>query len=137
MYAVIRTGGKQYRVKTGDVLEIEHLSVKDPNVNFKPILVSTDDGRTLHGREAGDFTVAAKMLGDAKGDKVVVFKYKNKTGYANRTGHRQLYSLIEITSIGDASAQPEPQPEPETSAEPEPETTGESEPAAEAAASGA
>ena len=137
MYAVIRTGGKQYRVKTGDVLEIEHLSVKDPKVSFKPILVSTDDGRTLHGREAGDFTVGAKMLGDAKGDKVVVFKYKNKTGYANRTGHRQLYSLIEITSIGDASARPEPQPEPETSAEPEPETTGEPEPAAEAAASGA
>jgi large subunit ribosomal protein L21 len=131
MYAVIRTGGKQYRVKTGDVLEIEHLSVKDPNVSFKPVLVSTDDGRTLHGREAGDFTVGAKMLGDAKGDKVIVFKYKNKTGY------RQLYSLIEITSIGDTKAQPEPQPELETPTEPEPQTTGEPEPAAEAAAGGA
>ena len=136
MYAVIRTGGKQYRVKTGDVLEIEHLSAKEPNVSFRPVLVSTDDGRTLHGREAGDFTVEAKMLGDAKGDKVVVFKYKNKTGYANRTGHRQLYSLIEITSIGNTKAQPEPQSEPEA-VEPEPQTTGESEPAAEAAASGA
>ena len=132
MYAVIRTGGKQYRVKTGDVLEIEHLSVKDPDVSFKPILVSTDDGRTLHGREVGDFTVGAKMLGDAKGDKVVVFKYKNKTGYTNRTGHRQLYSLIEINSIASSSAQPEPQPEPQTSAEPEPQTAGEPEPAAEA-----
>jgi len=137
MYAVIRTGGKQYRVKTGDVLEVEHLSAKDPKVSFRPVLVSTDDGRTLHGREAGDFTVEAKMLGDAKGDKVVVFKYKNKTGYANRTGHRQLYSLIEITSIGNAKAQPEPQPEPEVGAEREPQTTGESEPPAEAAASGA
>ena len=118
MYAVIRTGGKQYRVKTGDVLEIEHLSVKDPNVSFKPVLVSTDDGRTLHGREAGDFTVAAKMLGDAKGDKVVVFKYKNKTGYTNRTGHRQLYSLIEITSIGNGGAEPEAPAQPEPAAEP-------------------
>ena len=136
MYAVIRTGGKQYRVKAGDVLEIEHLSVKDPDVSFRPILVSTDDGRTLHGREASDFTVGAKMLGDAKGDKVIVFKYKNKTGYTNRTGHRQLYSLIEITSIGNTSAQPEPQPEPQASTEPEPQTTGESEPAAEAAAGG-
>ena len=125
MYAVIRTGGKQYRVKTGDVLEIEHLSVKDPNVSFKPVLVSTDDGRTLHGREAAEFTVGAKMLGDAKGDKVIVFKYKNKTGYANRTGHRQLYSLIEITSIASSSAQPEPQ------------AAGEPEPPAEAVASGA
>ena len=137
MYAVIRTGGKQYRVKAGDVLEIEHLSVQDADVSFTPILVSTDDGRTLYGSEASQFTVGAKMLGDAKGDKVIVFKYKNKTGYTNRTGHRQLYSLIEITSIGDTKAQPEPQPEPETPAEPEPQTTGEPEPQAEAAASGA
>ena len=137
MYAVIKTGGKQYRVKPGDVLENEHVTAQGPDVSFKPILVSTDDGRTLYGRDAGEYAVSAKLLGDAKGDKVIVFKYKNKTGYTNRTGHRQLYSLIEITSIGDTSAQPEPQPEPETSAEPEPETTGEPEPAAEAAASGA
>ena len=137
MYAVIRTGGKQYRVKTGDVLEIEHLSVKDPSVSFRPILVSTDDGRTLHGSEAGDFTVGAKMLGDAKGDKVTVFKYKNKTGYTNRTGHRQLYSLIEITSIASSHAQPETPAEPETQAEPEPVTPAEPEPAAEAVAGGA
>jgi large subunit ribosomal protein L21 len=102
MYAVIKTGGKQYRVKPGDVLEIEHVSPKDTDgdtVTFAPILVSTDDGRTLHGAQAGGFSVSAKMLGDAKGDKVIVFKYKNKTGYTNRTGHRQLYSLIEISSI--------------------------------------
>ena len=139
MYAVIRTGGKQYRVKAGDVLEIEHLSVKDPNVSFRPILVSTDDGRTLHGREAADFTVGAKMLGDAKGDKVIVFKYKNKTGYANRTGHRQLYSLIEITSIANAVAQPATvaDPEPQPWAQPEPEAPAEAEPAGEAAGGGA
>ena len=119
MYAVIRTGGKQYRVKAGDVLEIEHLSVKDTDVTFTPILVSTDDGRTLHGREAGEFAVSAKMLGDAKGDKVIVFKYKNKTGYTNRTGHRQLYSLIEITSIGSDGAQPETPAQPEPAAEPD------------------
>ena len=127
MYAVIRTGGKQYRVKAGDVLEIEHLSVKDTDVSFTPILVSTDDGRTLHGREASEFAVEAKMLGDAKGDKVIVFKYKNKTGYANRTGHRQLYSLIEITSIGSGSAQPETPPQPEPAAEPEPAQSAPSE----------
>ena len=118
MYAVIRTGGKQYRVKVGNVLEIEHLPVKDPSVSFKPILVSTDDGRTLHGREAAEFTVGAKMLGDAKGDKVIVFKYKNKTGYSNRTGHRQLYSLIEITSIGNGGVEPETPAQPEPAAEP-------------------
>ena|SRR5437660_3647063 len=109
MYAVIRTGGKQYRVKAGDVLEIEHLSTKDDAVTFTPILVSTDDGRTIHGREAGAYPVAAKLLGDAKGDKVTVFKYRNKSGYAAKTGHRQLYSLIKITSIGgNGSGVPEP-----------------------------
>ena len=109
MYAVIRTGGKQYRVKAGDVLEIEHLSTKDGAVTFTPILVSTDDGRTIHGREAGAYPVAAKLLGDAKGDKVTVFKYRNKSGYAAKTGHRQLYSLIEITSIGgNGAGAPEP-----------------------------
>jgi large subunit ribosomal protein L21 len=139
MYAVIRTGGKQYRVKPGDVLEIEHLSDKGPHrssdgssVSFTPILVSTDDGRTLHGREAGGFAVGATMLGDAKGDKVIVFKYKNKTGYANRTGHRQLYSLIEITTISESGARPEPAAEPE--AAPEAEAAPETEPAAEPAA---
>ena len=104
MYAVIRTGGKQYRVKTGDVLEIEHLSVKDPNVSFKPVLVSTDDGRTLHGREAGDFTVGAKMLGDAKGDKVVVFKYKPKSRYRRKYGQRPRLTELKISAIREPGA---------------------------------
>jgi large subunit ribosomal protein L21 len=100
MYAVIKTGGKQYRVKAGDVLEVEHLSHKGDEVSFNPILVSTDDGQTIHGAAAGDYPVTARMLGDAKGDKVIVFKYRPKSGYASKNGHRQLYSLIEITSIG-------------------------------------
>lgn len=110
MYAVIRTGGKQYRVTPGDLLEIEHLSVKGQDLHFTPLLVSTDDGRTLHGKEAGEYPVSAKLLGDAKGDKITVFKYRNKTGYAAKTGHRQLYSLIEITGIGDGAAKPAPAP---------------------------
>ena len=117
MYAVIRTGGKQYRVTPGDVLEVEHLSVKGEDVRFTPLLVSTDDGRTLHGREAGEFPVSARLLGDAKGDKITVFKYRNKTGYAAKTGHRQLYSLIEITAIGDGGAEAVPEaPAAETTA---------------------
>lgn len=121
MFAVIKAGGKQYRVKPGDVLEIEHVSPKDPGldddgatVSFAPILISTDDGRTLHGAKAAEFAVSAKMLGDAKGDKVIVFKYKNKTGYTNRTGHRQLYSLIEIVSITGGSETREAAAEPVT-----------------------
>lgn len=115
MYAVIRTGGKQYRVKAGDILEVEHLSAKGDDVTFTPLLVSTDDGQTIHGSAAGDYPVAARILGDAKGEKIIVFKYRNKTGYASKTGHRQLYSRIEITSIGGdsgtASSEPEASPD--------------------------
>ncbi|HLI56637.1 MAG TPA: 50S ribosomal protein L21 [Actinomycetota bacterium] len=109
MYAVIRTGGKQYRVKPGDILEIEHLSTKDAEVTFRPLLVSTDDGQTVHGTAAGDYPVVAKLVGDAKGDKIIVFKYRNKTGYAAKNGHRQLLSVIRIASIGSEVAK-EPAP---------------------------
>lgn len=101
MYAVIRTGGKQYRVKEGDVIEVEHLVSKSSKVSFVPILVVTDDGKTIYGRkELKAYTVSAKMVGDAKGDKINVLKYRPKSGYATHTGHRQLYSLIEVSSIG-------------------------------------
>lgn len=108
MYAVIKTGGKQYRVQAGDVIEVEHLGTKDAEVSFTPLLVSTDDGTTVHGKATADYPVAAKLLGDAKGDKVTVFKYRNKTGYASKTGHRQLYSLMEILSIGGVGPAAEP-----------------------------
>lgn len=107
MYAVIKTGGKQYRVATGDVIEVEHLrrAGDDETLTLTPLLVVTDDGKTLHGTKAlSDFQVGAKVVGEAKGDKIKVFKYRNKTGYARKTGHRQLYSRIEITSIGDGAA---------------------------------
>lgn len=109
MYAVIRTGGKQYRVKPGDILEVEHLSTRDSEVTFRPLLVGTDDGQTVHGSATGDYPVVAKLVGDAKGDKITVFKYRNKTGYAAKNGHRQLLSLIRIASIGSELAE-EPAP---------------------------
>jgi large subunit ribosomal protein L21 len=119
MYAVIRTGGKQYRVQPGDVIEVEHLGTKEDSVTFRPLLVATDDGQTLHGSATGDYPVSAKLLGDAKGDKVMVFKYRNKTGYAAKNGHRQLYSMIEITSIGSVgAAAPSPEAPAEAAEEP-------------------
>jgi large subunit ribosomal protein L21 len=103
MYAVIRTGGKQYRVRPGDVVQVEHLSLKGEVATFTPVLVVTEDGETVYGREQlGRYPVTARVVGDAKGDKVTVLKYRPKTGYASKRGHRQLYSLIEITSIGAA-----------------------------------
>lgn len=104
MYAVIKTGGKQYKVTQGDVIEVEHLKLKGDTASFTPILVVTDSGETVYGaKELKTYTVSAKVLGDAKGDKVQVLKYRPKSGYQTKTGHRQLYSLIEITGIGEGA----------------------------------
>ena len=104
MYAVIKTGGKQYKVTPGDVIEVERLGPKSSNTPT-PILVVDDQGKTIIGaKDLAAYKVGLKVVGEAKGDKVTVFKYRSKTGYASRTGHRQRYSLVEITSIGDAKA---------------------------------
>lgn len=109
MYAVIRTGGKQYKVAEGDELEVEHLFGNAEATTFTPILVVTDKGETIYGLKAlKEYSVSAKLLGDKKGDKVTVFKYRNKTGYASKNGHRQLYSMIQITSIGKPRKKVEP-----------------------------
>jgi len=99
MYAVIKAGGKQHKVKTGDVLEIELMHADGDTVTFQPLLVVDDDGKTHYGKEAAQAVVTAKLLGEQKGDKVHVFKYKNKSGYARRQGHRQLMTLIEIADV--------------------------------------
>jgi large subunit ribosomal protein L21 len=99
MYAVIKTGGKQQKVKAGDIIEVEHLSAEGETVTFQPLLVVDDEGNTHYGKDAQGAVVTAKLLGDQKGDKVSIFKYKNKSGYARRAGHRQLLSLIEIAEV--------------------------------------
>jgi len=99
MYAVIKAGGKQHKVKTGDVLVIELMHSDGDTVTFQPLLVVDDDGKTHYGKEAAQAVVTAKLLGEQKGDKVHVFKYKNKSGYARRQGHRQLMTLIEIADV--------------------------------------
>jgi large subunit ribosomal protein L21 len=99
MYAVIKTGGKQHKVKAGDVIEVEKLVHDGESVTFQPILVVDDDGKTHVGQEAAKATVTATPLGEQKGDKVKIFKYRPKTGYARKTGHRQMYTLLEIGEV--------------------------------------
>ena len=101
MYAVIRTGGKQQKVKPGDVIEIELTKQGEhgDSVTFVPLLVVDDDGRTHVGKDLGKATVSAKLVGEQKGEKVHIFKYRAKTGYAKRQGHRQRYTLVEIEDI--------------------------------------
>jgi len=100
MYAVIKSGGKQYRVENGQQLQIELVGGDDDeNVELTPVLVV--DGETvLAGPKAlGKAKVTAKVLGETKGPKVTGFTYKNKSNQRRRWGHRQRYSTIEITGI--------------------------------------
>lgn len=134
MYAVIKTGGKQHKVKPGDVIEVEYLHGDGETVTFHPLLVVDDDGKTHYGKDAEKAVVTAKLLGEQKGDKVKVFKYKNKTGYSRRAGHRQLLTLIEIEDVTLGSpakkAAPKKAEEPsEPAAEVAAETAVEAEPA--------
>jgi large subunit ribosomal protein L21 len=99
MYAVIKTGGKQHKVQTGDVIEVEKIVHEGQTITFQPLLVVDDDGETHVGAEAAKATVTAKPLGEKKGEKVKIFKYRPKSGYAQRGGHRQLITLLEIEDV--------------------------------------
>jgi large subunit ribosomal protein L21 len=99
MYAVIKTGGKQQKVQKGDVIEVEKLVAEGETVEFHPLLVVDDDGKTHVGAEAAKAVVVATPLGEKKGDKVKVFKYRPKSGYARKSGHRQLLTMLEITDV--------------------------------------
>jgi large subunit ribosomal protein L21 len=99
MYAVIKTGGKQHRVTAGDVIEVERLVAEGETITFQPLLVVDDDGKTHVGKEIAKATVTAKPLGEKKGDKVKVFKYRPKSGYARKSGHRQLLTVLEVSEI--------------------------------------
>lgn len=100
MYAVIVTGGKQYKVAEGDVLYIEKLGVDaDSEVTFDNVLaVSTDKGFKA-GKDAAKATVNAKVLKNGKGKKITVFTYKPKKNEKCKMGHRQPYTKVEITKI--------------------------------------
>ena len=104
MYAVIKTGGKQQKVKAGDVIEVEKIVHDGETVTFHPILIVDDDGKTHVGAEAAKAVVTAKPLGEKKGDKVKIFKYRPKSGYAKRGGHRQILTMLEIEQVKFATA---------------------------------
>lgn len=100
MYAVVVTGGKQYKVAEGDVLYVEKLGAEaDAEVTFDNVLaVSTDDGFKA-GKDCAGATVSAKVLKNGKGKKITVFTYKPKKDEKRKKGHRQPYTKVEITAI--------------------------------------
>ena len=129
MYAVIRTGGKQYRVAEGDRIQIEKLeaSVGD-TVNFEEVLLVDDGSATQVGTPLlNGATVSGEVVAQGKGEKIIVFKYKPRKGYRRRTGHRQQLTDVNITGISvkgskkaskpKASAAPTPEPAPEAAPE--------------------
>ena len=100
MYAIIATGGKQYKVEEGDVIKVEKLGAEDgAQVTFDDvILVSTDNGVAC-GADVKSASVKATVVKTAKAKKVVVYHYKRKSGYHKKNGHRQPYTEVKIDAI--------------------------------------
>ena len=105
-FAVIKTGGKQYKVSEGDKVKIEKLSKKEGSVfNFDQVLLYADDGGVDVGTPIlKSVKVSGKVLEQGKAQKVIIFKYKKRKRYSKKKGHRQPYTLVEITSIKKTSS---------------------------------
>ncbi len=101
MYAILETGGKQYRVKVGDVITVEKLDAKEGDtVTFEKVLVVGDEDSTQVGTPFLSTPVTGTVVENGKGKKVIIYKYKAKKDYRRKQGHRQPYTMVEITGIG-------------------------------------
>ncbi|MBR3004100.1 MAG: 50S ribosomal protein L21 [Lachnospiraceae bacterium] len=122
MYAIIATGGKQYKVSTGDKVRVEKLDKEvGDKVSFKEVLLISDGTVTVGNPYVEGALVEATVVDQAKDKKVIVYKYKPKTGYHKKKGHRQLYTELEIGEIsvaGKKAAKKEPVKEAEAEAAP-------------------
>ncbi len=100
MYAIITTGGKQYKVSEGDVITIEKLGVEaGEKVTFDQVLAVSNDGLKVGNPTVDGATVEASVVENGRGKKVIVYKYKRKTGYHKKNGHRQSYTKVKIEAI--------------------------------------
>ena len=99
MYAIIATGGKQYKVSEGDIITIEKLGVEaGEKVTFDQVLAVSDNGIKV-GADVANASVAASVVKEGRGKKVIVYKYKRKTGYHKKNGHRQPFTQVKIEKI--------------------------------------
>nr|WP_317448221.1 50S ribosomal protein L21 [uncultured Sellimonas sp.] len=100
MYAIIATGGKQYKVAEGDIIKVEKLGAEaGTTYTFDQVLAVSNDGLKIGNPTVEGASVEASVLGDGKAKKVVVYKYKPKTGYHKKNGHRQQYTAVKIEKI--------------------------------------
>ena len=100
-YAIIKTGGKQYKVTEGQVIEVEKLDSDGANFVFSEVLLVVDGDNVQVGEPTvTGLNVYADVISEVKGEKIEVFKYKSKSRYRKHTGHRQKYTQVKINSIG-------------------------------------
>jgi large subunit ribosomal protein L21 len=100
VYAIVRSGGRQHKVAVGDVLEIDKIVAKAGDVvNLTPLLLVDGDDVTMSAEKLQKVAVTAEVVGDTKGPKIRIIKFKNKTGYRKRQGHRQRYTQVKVTGI--------------------------------------
>ena len=100
VYAVVRAGGRQEKVEVGTIVILDRIQAdKDGNVELAPVLLVDGDKITHDAQALADVKVIAEVLNDLRGPKIVIQKFKNKTGYKKRQGHRQEQTRIKITSI--------------------------------------
>jgi len=99
MYAIIATGGKQYKVSEGDVISVEKLGLEEgATVTFDEVLAVSGD-KLLVGDDVKSASVSATVVENGRGKKVIVYKYKRKSGYHKKNGHRQAYTKVKIDAI--------------------------------------
>jgi len=124
MFAVVRTGGKQYRVAAGDKIVVEKLAGEaGDTITLGDVLFAGEGGET---RSTDGLTVSAEIIAQAKGEKVIVFKKRRRHNYRRKKGHRQQHTILRILGIGDQPAQ---KSAPAAAAAPAPAAEGESAPA--------
>jgi large subunit ribosomal protein L21 len=100
MYAIVRTGGKQYKVAEGDVIEVEKLAGTPGSEVALPAILVVDDGAITHEADKlAKVNVTAQVVAQTKGPKIHIHKFKNKTRYHKRQGHRQQLTQLKITSV--------------------------------------
>jgi len=100
MFAIIKTGGKQYKVEEGDVVSIEKHASEDGKVTFEEVLlIANGDSIKIGNPMVSGATVTAKVLAEGKGEKKMVFRFKSKTRQRKKKGHRQLFTKVQILKI--------------------------------------
>lgn len=100
MYAIVRSGGRQHKVAVGDVLEIDRISDEaGSSVQLQPVLLVDGEAVTSDKSALESASVTAEVLAETKGPKIRILKFKNKTGYRKRQGHRQRYTKVKVTGI--------------------------------------